>query len=258
MPNIGRSKEAKRRLVVCMVNSKLLYAAPVWTSALNNHAIQETQFSAHRGLVLRIVSAYRTVSTYAVLVLASVPPIDILAEERKETLQLRKELTCLTNLPENIRAKEAIRKDGKRRLVQKWQMRWHVDQSGRTTHRLIPELVTWLDRKPGHSTVKSAFTWRKRFWAMVASMRTWSASRKETMTRVATVDPFWTMQSTHSLHVQREAVGRAVGVQLTLDTMVSLMLQSEQIWMLIESFVTLVMKTRELDGRAERINNEGQ
>ena len=57
---------------------------------------------------------------------------------------------------------------------------------------------------------------------------------------------------------EREAVGRAVGAQLTPDTMVSLMLQSEQIWMLIESFVTLVMKTRELDGRAERGNNGGQ
>ena len=47
---------------------------------------------------------------------------------------------------------------------------------------------------------------------------------------------------------EREAVGRAVGAKLTPDTMVSLMLQSEEIWMLIESFVTLVMKTRELDG----------
>ena len=56
----------------------------------------------------------------------------------------------------------------------------------------------------------------------------------------------------------REAVGREVGAHLTPDTMVSLMLQSERIWMLIESFVTLVMKTRELDGRAERGNNEGQ
>ena len=57
---------------------------------------------------------------------------------------------------------------------------------------------------------------------------------------------------------EREAVGQAVGAQLTPDTMVSLMLQSEQIWMLIESFVTLVMKTRELDGRAESGNNGGQ
>ena len=56
----------------------------------------------------------------------------------------------------------------------------------------------------------------------------------------------------------REVVGREVGAQLTPDTMVSLMLQSEQIWMLIESFVNLAMKTRELDVRAERGDNEGQ
>ena len=63
--------------------------------------------------------------------------------------QLRKELTCLTNLQEIARAKEAIRKDGRRRQVDKWQTRWHGDQSRRWTHRLIPELATWLDRKHG-------------------------------------------------------------------------------------------------------------
>ena len=57
---------------------------------------------------------------------------------------------------------------------------------------------------------------------------------------------------------EREAVGRAVGAQLTPDTMVSLMLQSEQIRMLIESFITLVMKTREPDGRTEHGSNKAQ
>ena len=98
MPNIGGPREAKRRPVASVVNSKLLYAAPTWISALNNHAILKKLFSAQRAVVMRIVSAYRTVSTSAVLVLASVPPFDLLAEERKETFQLRKELTCLTNL----------------------------------------------------------------------------------------------------------------------------------------------------------------
>ena len=123
MSNIGGPREAKRTLVASVVNSKLLHAAPVWTSALNNHAIQKKLFLAQRGAVLRIVAANRTVSTSAVLVLASVPPIDLLAEERKETFRLRKELTCLTNLQDIARAKEAIRKDGKRRLVEKWQTR---------------------------------------------------------------------------------------------------------------------------------------
>ena len=85
MPNIGGPREAKRRLVASVVNSKLLYAALLWTSALNNHAILKELFSAQRGVVMRIVLAYRTASTSAVLVLASISPIDLLAEERKET-----------------------------------------------------------------------------------------------------------------------------------------------------------------------------
>ena len=44
--------------------------------------------------------------------------------------------------------------------------------------------------------------------------------------------------------VAREALSQAVGAELTPDTMVFLMLQSEQILMLVESFVTLVMKTK--------------
>ena len=119
-----------------MVHSKLLYADPVWANALQNHAIQKKLFSAQRSAALRIVSAYRTVSTSAVSVLASVPPIDLLAEERQETSQLRKELTC-TDLQEIARVREAVRKDGMHRLVEKWQMRWHGEQTGRWTYLLL-------------------------------------------------------------------------------------------------------------------------
>ena len=54
-------------------------------STLQNHAIQRKLYSAQRLVALRIVSAYRTSSTSAVLVLASVPPIDLLAEETQDT-----------------------------------------------------------------------------------------------------------------------------------------------------------------------------
>ena len=120
------------------MHSRVLYVAPVWAKALQNHANQRRLFSAQRLVALRIVSAYRTVSTSAVLVLASVPPMYILAEERQETFQLRKELTC-TDPQEIARAKEAIHKDGRRKLVEKWQMRWHGEQTGRWTYRLILE-----------------------------------------------------------------------------------------------------------------------
>ena len=118
MPNIGGPREAKRRLVASVVHSKLLYAAPVWANALQNHVYPEELFSAQRLVALRIVSAYRTVSTSAVFVLASIPPIDLLAEERQETFQFRKELSY-ADLQEIAGAKEAIRKDGRHRLAEK-------------------------------------------------------------------------------------------------------------------------------------------
>ena len=146
--NIDGPREAKRRLVANVVHSKLLYAASFWANAQQNHAIQRRLFSAQRSVALRIVLAHTTVSTSAVLVLTSVPPIDLLVEERQKTFQIRKELTC-TDLQEIAREKEAIRKYGRRRLVEKWQMRWHGEQTGRWTYRLIPELATWLNREHG-------------------------------------------------------------------------------------------------------------
>ena len=198
----------------------------------------------------RSCSQHREVwSTSAEVVLTSVPPIDLLAEERKETFWLRKELTCLTNLQEIARAKEAIRKDGRRRLDEKWQTRWHGDQSGRWTHRLIPELATWLNRKHGQVGfyLAQAFSghgcfnaYQKYFKKRDDESCRYCGSLMENAEHTLFVCARW--------GVAREAVGQAVGAQLTPDTMVSLMLQSEQIWMLIESFVTLVIKTRELDG----------
>ena len=46
---------------------------------------------------MRIISAYRTMLTSAVQVLASVPPIGLLAKERQEAFLLRKEHTCLND-----------------------------------------------------------------------------------------------------------------------------------------------------------------
>ena len=58
--------------------------------------------------------------------------------------------------------------------------------------------------------------------------------------------------------IAMEAFGRAVNAELTPHTMVPLMLQSEGVWRYIESFITLVMRTKDLDGRREHNNGDGQ
>ena len=80
------------------------------------------------------------------------------AEETKETFQLRKELTCLTNQQEIARAKEAIRKDVRHQARQ--------EMTDKTAHLSLPELATWLDRKHG----QVGFYLAQAFWAMVAQL----------------------------------------------------------------------------------------
>ena len=59
-------------------------------------------FLAQKCVALRIISAYLTVSTIAVLVLARVMPKHLLAKEMQKTFQLRKERTCDNNEQENV------------------------------------------------------------------------------------------------------------------------------------------------------------
>ena len=49
--------------------------------------------------------------------------------------------------------------------------------------------------------------------------------------------------------VAKEAVGWAVDVELTPDTMIPLMLQSEEVWKYSVPFISLVMRTKDPDGR---------
>ena len=54
------------------------------------------------------------------------------------------------------------------------------------------------------------------------------------------------------------AVGRVVGAELIPDTMVPLMLYYESVWKHIESYLTLVMRKKDLDERRECHNGESQ
>jgi len=82
MPNVGGPKQSKRRLLSSVVNSKLLYAAPVLDKAAgvanNSEMLSQTQGVA----TLRMARCYRTVSNMAALLIADIPQAHLLADER--------------------------------------------------------------------------------------------------------------------------------------------------------------------------------
>ena len=124
--------------------------------------------------------------------------------------------------------KEVVRKDVRRGLVEKWQTRWHGDQSGRWSHRLIPELATWLDRKHGQVDfyLAQALSGHGCFNAYLKRFK----KRDDESCRYCrslVENPEHTLFVCATWGAEREAVGQAGGVQLTPDRIVSLMLLHE-------------------------------
>ncbi|XP_015371180.1 PREDICTED: uncharacterized protein LOC107166867 [Diuraphis noxia] len=90
MPNVGGPAAEKRKLLTTVVHSQLLYAAPIWKSALMYECHKKKLFSPQRKMALRVASAYSTVSNTAIMVVTGIIPIHLLAREKAEVEQMRR------------------------------------------------------------------------------------------------------------------------------------------------------------------------
>ena len=75
MPNLGGPKQERRRLLMKVVTSIAIYAAPIWTGAMDKRSYRTGMDAAYRRSALRIISAFRTVSTVAAVVIAGMMPL---------------------------------------------------------------------------------------------------------------------------------------------------------------------------------------
>ncbi|XP_060516193.1 uncharacterized protein LOC132695754 [Cylas formicarius] len=108
MPNIGGPRSSKRRLLASVVHSQILKKAS-----------------------LRVCSAYRTVSTEGISVIAGIPPIALLIEERRQ------------------RYSGATKNEARNILQTSWQKKWDTGTYGRWAHQLIPDIQQWINRPRG-------------------------------------------------------------------------------------------------------------
>lgn len=133
MPNIGGPRSSKRKILGSVIHSQILYAAPFWHTVTSNKSRTKKLAGIQRLTSIRIASAYRTISTEAVGVIAGVPPIDLLIEERKEIY--------------NGVQKQIARGD----LLDKWQESWVRGTNGRWTYNLIPDIRQWISNPCGET-----------------------------------------------------------------------------------------------------------
>jgi len=112
MPNIGGPKQKKHQLLMSVAQSKLLYAAPIWASSLVFEVNKKELLKPQRLMAIRVASAYRTVSTNAILVVAGMLPLHLMVSERNEVPETKK----AGSQPN----KEELRK----KAINKWQCEW--------------------------------------------------------------------------------------------------------------------------------------
>ena len=82
LPTLGGPRESKRRVLCSVVHGILLYGAEAWIDGYRKQKYRQMLLGIQRTMVLRVCYAYRRVSGEALCVLAGVPPLDLLAEER--------------------------------------------------------------------------------------------------------------------------------------------------------------------------------
>lgn len=128
MPNVGGPKTETRLLLCSVVRSILLYASPVWAGNLQSKESRRLLNTAYRQAALRVICGYRTISRDAAYVLAGMFPIEMAATDTNRRYE--EDVTPL-------------------RPIDRWQVTWDDAVKGRWTHRLIPKIDPWINRRHG-------------------------------------------------------------------------------------------------------------
>jgi len=151
MPNIGGPKESRRKLLVSVIHSVILYGAPVWGPDLRfSKARVDKLMKVQRRAALRCSCAYRTVSYAAANIISALPPIDLLVDERTHAYWLRKEAALL---PLDADAGTASSPTALRqKTIKRWVTRLATETKGQWTRSLIKDVPSWCNRKHGELT----------------------------------------------------------------------------------------------------------
>lgn len=231
MPNIGGPKASKRRVLSGVVHSQILYGSPAWYKATQNKKLMRKLLSTQRKMALRICSAYRTVSTEGVGVIAGLPPIDLMILERRERY------TGIT------------KEEAKENLLQRWQIKWDSGVYGRWTHRLIPVIRDWIERPYGETD-----------YFLTQALSGHGCFRKYLYSRNRGDDPSCPYcnqedDAEHTLFVcprwndTRTTFSNVAGIPFETTTMMISLLGGEESWNYAYKAIRTIIQAKELESR---------
>jgi hypothetical protein len=229
MPNLKGASSSRRRLLSAVVHSRLLYGAAGWADALKQKRSVEILNRVQRRALIRIVSAYRSVSTEALQVITGVLPVDIQAEGRA---LLRRQ--CIT------------RDQLKERQLQKWQTRWETTEKGSWTRQLLPRIAEWTGRNHGELEyhITQALTGHGCFAAFLNKIGK-ENSPKCWYCDAEVDDVEHTLFRCERWDYERLQVMRETTEWPTKENFVAILLRSKEDWEVIVKYVSKILKAKE-------------
>uniref|UniRef100_A0A1Y1KZ52 Reverse transcriptase zinc-binding domain-containing protein n=1 Tax=Photinus pyralis TaxID=7054 RepID=A0A1Y1KZ52_PHOPY len=218
LPNTGGARATKRKVLAAAVMSIVLYGSEVWGSAMKWGVAANMTDRVTRLLAVSIASGYRTVQSDDIMVIAALPPGQLMVRARMEGWD-------------------------KARLNQEWQERWERRQSW--TRKLIPNLDNWVDRLHGEVGYHLTQFLTGHGENAVYLLRIGKRDSDEC------VDCGDRDTEGHAVfECQRWTRGRIeteteVAATLQPENIIQLMIESESKWTKIARFVITVVQTRE-------------
>lgn len=244
MPNIGGPIDIKRKILYGVVQSTLLYGAPIWGNALNIKRNEKIITSVQRRILLRVGSAYRTVSAIAIQAITSCPPIKLLIEER-------------TRIHEAEDGNTEVAKKREREItLNTWREEWSI-QDGKSvwTKRLIKDVKQWTTCKhkrtdyfltqflSGHGTFGSYTKWINK-------------TENDRCVYCGEVDtPEHTVFNCNRWIIHRWELQTKLDVELEPDNIVGVMLSCEYKWNEVKKYINKILSRKEQEERRRQGRN---
>lgn len=262
MPNLRGPSESKRRLYANTVMSVLTYGSPVWYDAImpttaSARRRQAPLLRVQRLIALRVVSAYRSVSLDAALILARIPPLYLLAGCYHRMYIRIKDLK--SRLDWTPQEELEIRNMEKALMYRQWSVhiRNRLNPSGlRIRNAIAPVFREWIN----HSG-----KWGCNFH--LTQILTGHGCFSDYLYRIHREDTDrcfhcylmvdnaqHTLSECNAWQNERLELCRIIGPDLTLTSIFRCMLSSEDKWKAIKNFCETVMLEKENMERIRRDN----
>lgn len=242
MPNMRGPGQTTRKLIAGVAYAQMLYGAPILNDVMKKGSMNINKMEkVQRTSTIRVTSAYRTISTSAAAVLASIPPVELILEERSEVYNEMKSLTIVySTLERNI-----IKKNARKRLYQKWQKSWNEDKNGRWTHKLIPDIEKWMERKHGEVNffVTQALSGHGNFSKYLERFKIRQNGTCD-MCGSPNDDAEHTIFECNFWVTPRCILNDFLGVNITAENMTTLMLEKEENWCKCSNFIEQILRTK--------------